>query len=308
MSNATSLYSNTTMVSSKTLEIVKTTLFLGTFLCFCSFLYFVSVILNVFFSTPHVREIARYVFFVHMLFNDSLHLFVSLFLLMAFLYLIYMPAPFCYFILTLATSTFRVTPYNLAAMALERYIAICFPLRHVELCTVQKTNVAIALIWVVGLIPNVADLIVMASSLKTNFLTLYVICNREALTFNKLQFTIVTIVYIASLALVGLIIIYTYIRVMLVAWKVGSGKSSAFKAAKTILLHGAQLLLYMVSLVSSFTLTSFSDYSFLVSIVSFLLFMCLPRFLSPFIYGIRDEVFRKRIRSLCGTGAVSQQL
>ncbi|KAM4796234.1 odorant receptor 131-2-like [Rhinophrynus dorsalis] len=277
-------------------EIVKMVLLVAALLGFCIYLYFMAVILNIFFTTPHVRENARYVLFVHMLINDALHLLISLFLLLAFLYLIRIPAPVCYVTVILATSTFRITPYNLAAMALERYVAICFPLRHVEICTIQKTNVSIALMWVLGLIPNVADFIAMSSSVKNNFFTFNLLCNRIAVTLSPLQDVIMVNVLIVSLILVGLIIFYTYIRVMLVARKIGSGKSSALKAGKTVMLHAFQLLLCMTSSMSAFTQKYPFNYLIYFPLSTFLLFTCLPRFLSPLIYGLRDEVFYKHIR------------
>ncbi|MBN3310325.1 KMT5A methyltransferase, partial [Amia calva] len=40
------------------------------------------------------------------------------------------------------------TPLNLAGMAVERYIAICDPLRHSQICTVRRTYTLIALICI----------------------------------------------------------------------------------------------------------------------------------------------------------------
>ncbi|XP_075053749.1 odorant receptor 131-2-like [Mixophyes fleayi] len=280
--------------SSKMTDALKIFLETLAIICFCFFFYFILIILHVYFTTPHVRENARYVLFAHMLINDTLYLVSGLILLLASLSLVYIPVPICYIIATLATVTFRITPYNLAAMALERYVAICFPLRHVTLCTSQRSNYVIAIIWVIGLIPNLADFIILSTSAKTIF-SLKIICNWETLTVNLVQRMIKSNTVIISLILVGLIIVFTYVRVMFIAKNMSSGRISAFKAGKTLMLHAFQFLLCLLSLTSSFMENYFRDYNYL-STVNFLLLMCLPRFLSPFIYGLRDKVLSKRIR------------
>ncbi|XP_053312114.1 odorant receptor 131-2-like [Spea bombifrons] len=301
MENSTSPSGNIfqiTSFNSKAAEIVRTVLVILTLLCFCFFIYFIAVILNVYFTAPHVKENARYILFAHMLIIDTLYLVTGLILLLCALYVIYIPVPICYTILTLASSTFRITPYNLAAMALERYIAVCYPLRHVTFCTPSRSNVAIATMCVIGLIPNVADFIVLSTSVNRKYFSIDIICSRDNMIFNALQRDIRSFATIISLTLVAVIILLTYIKVMMVARQISSGSSSAFKAGKTVMLHAFQLLLCMTSLTSSFTEPYFKNNVMFFVIGNFLLFMCLPRFLSPLIYGIRDEAFKQCFRKL----------
>ncbi|KAM4702123.1 odorant receptor 131-2-like [Discoglossus pictus] len=302
VTNSTVHYSNTTQVSISSrhiTEIAKLIILVLLLLFLLFFLYFISVLLTVYFTTSHVRENARYVLFAHMLINDTLYVFVSAFLLLGGLYLLCVPVPICFAIVNLASSTFRVTPYNLAAMSLERYVAICHPLRHAELCSGQRSNQVIAMMWVVALIPNVADFIALSSSVQKSFFSLCISCRREHLTINQLQVTIRSLTLIINLLLVAMIIVYTYIKIMLVALKTGSGKSSVFKAGKTVMLHALQLLLCMTSFASTLTETHLREQLIaILPISNFILFMCLPRLLSPLIYGIRDEVFQKCIKKL----------
>ncbi|XP_053561584.1 odorant receptor 131-2-like [Bombina bombina] len=301
MVNTTFPSSNMTQaftVSNKTIEITKTAFVFLLLLSFCFFLYFLTVILNVYFTTPHIRDNARYVLFAHMLINDTLYLLVAMFLTLVTMYVVYLPVPFCFIIQTLGTSTFRITPYNLATMSLERYAAICHPLRHGELGTSQSATKAISVIWGVGLIPNLLDFIIMNIYAPKNFVSVHLICNRIMLVMHSLQNTIRLYSYIISFVLVGLIIVYTYIKVMLVARKIGSSKSTASKAGKTVMLHAFQLLLCMFSFVSTLTEPYLKDYFTFLLLGNFFLFTCLPRFLSPFIYGLRDELFRKYIQKM----------
>ncbi|XP_063296979.1 odorant receptor 131-2-like [Pelobates fuscus] len=297
MQNSTSLSSDlmqTSIYYSKAAEIGRVVLVFPIVLCFCFFLYLIVVMLHFYFTSPRVKEHARYVLFAHMLINDTMYLSVALFFLLAAMFVLPIPMAICYILVTLAASSFKITPYNLAFMALERYIAICFPLRHVTLCTPQRSNAAIALMWVIGLIPSLADFVALCKSVDKNFFTLSVICTRESLTINDLQKSIRSFSLIISLTLVALIILFTYVKVMLVARQISSG-GSALKAAKTVMLHAFQLLLCIMSLSSSFTEPYFRDYIFLFIMGNFIICMCLPRFLSPLIYGMRDEIFKQCI-------------
>ncbi|XP_053561589.1 odorant receptor 131-2-like [Bombina bombina] len=263
-------------------------------LCLCFFLYFITGILKVFFSTARVRENARYILFAHMLFSDTIYLVLGLFLHFTSTYLVFIPVPICYILVTVSSTTFKVTPYNLAVMALERYAAICFPLRHAELSSKQSAKVAIALIWVVGLLPNFVDFIFLTSSADKNFFSLSVKCTRQDVTITAAQSNIRFFTHTFTFSTVGLIIIVTYIKIMMVALSIDTNKSAS-KAGKTVMLHAIQLMLCMLAF--SYTLTEmyFKAYADYLPILNFSILMCLPRLLSPLIYGIRDEVFRSYI-------------
>ncbi|KAM4796225.1 odorant receptor 131-2-like [Rhinophrynus dorsalis] len=260
-----------------------------------------AVIMSIYFTTPHVRETTRYTLFAHMLINDTLQLCVTMFLFIAVTYSVYMPVPVCFAVVTFSTSSFLVTPYNLATMSLERYIAICHPLRHVQLCTGKRCNVAISVMWTMGVTPIIAEFCAISYSVDKKFLSQNLICVWRTLVVNQTQSSIRSLSLIISFIMVGLIILYTYVKVMMVARKIGSGKSSAFKAGKTVILHAFQLLLCMTSFTSTFTENYFNDYFdylAVISIINFFFFICLPRYISPLIYGLRDEVFRKCIKKL----------
>ncbi|XP_040195523.1 odorant receptor 131-2-like [Rana temporaria] len=263
--------------------------------CLCFFLCFIVVVLSIFFTSPHLREDARYVLFVYMLVNDTFFLLSGFTLMLGAIYLLYIPVPVCFILSTVSTMGFRVTPTTLAAMALEKYIAICHALRHKDLCTPQRANVVFTLICIALIIPNAADLGLMASS-NTNIFNISVICRMERLFVNPFQYVLRSIILATCFVLVTFIILFTYIKISMVARRVSSQSSNASKAKKTILLHGFQLLLCTMSLLSAFTEALPASQAIFLPSFNFFVFSCLPRFLSPIIYGIRDEYLRERIK------------
>ncbi|XP_073404493.1 odorant receptor 131-2-like [Dendrobates tinctorius] len=291
MMNITGGQENTTKMSSPLSDqVIRMTVFIPTFFFYFIFLYFIAVMLRIFFRSPGTMESVRHVFFAHMIINDTVYLTFSLFLSVLYFFPITFPISFCYLIVTVTSTTLKVTPYNLAAMSLERYIAICYPLRHGEFSTVHRCSIAILVMWIIGLIPNMADFMIVILSVEKNYFVLYVKCSRFNLKHNPAQDIIRVFSNAFPFALAGLIIIYTYAKIMMVAVKMNSGKASASKAGKTIMLHAFQLLLCMTSLAHRIVEMHFPDKLILLTNINFCLFMCLPRLISPLIYGIRDEL------------------
>lgn len=61
-------------------------------------------------------------------------------------------------------------------MALERYIAVCKPLHHTQICTVTRTYVVIGLIWGVSFIPAFIDIIIFLATQPLSVLSTRVTC------------------------------------------------------------------------------------------------------------------------------------
>ncbi|XP_056415995.1 odorant receptor 131-2-like [Hyla sarda] len=292
MVNSSELSNDTTTQVITALEIVRITVLVLMIPFFGIFVFYMVIILKVFFTTPNVRETARYILFIHMLFNDTTSLVTSYFLFLCAIYRVVMPIPVCLVITFLPTT--RITSYNLAIMSLERYAAICHPLRYAEWCTAQRSCYAIAYMWTLGLIPKFINLIAYYCSVDSRTFYLKVICDWRSL---ELDFQVVMRIFFdtASFSIMGIIIAYTYVKVMMVARRMDSGKLAS-KAGKTVLLHAFQLLLSMFSLTNVITEKYLTIYFRYLPLINFFLVMCLPRFISPLIYGLRDEVFGKSMR------------
>ncbi len=112
---------------------------------------------------------------------------------------------------------------------------------------------------------------------------------------------------IGYMCLVWVLLFYTYFKVLFSAKAAASEPAQAQKARRTILLHGVQLLLCTLSLFTAVldgALTSlFPYYKSEIYFCTFLLTSILPRLLSPLIYGMRDQKFKKYMKSslMCGS-------
>ncbi|XP_035290822.1 odorant receptor 131-2-like isoform X2 [Anguilla anguilla] len=189
---------------------------------------------------------------------------------------------------------FRETS-RLAVMALERYIAICFPLRHAEITTCRRTGMAIAIVWALGSVQSFTSLIWFLIS--GPLVSTSGFCSRLLMpaleVYSDINNTF-TIIYFLS---VGITIVYTYIGIVVAARSVSSNKLSAAKAHRTVLLHLIQLGLCLSSILFDTIVEVVRARLDLFAVlhlqyILFLGLIILPRCLSPLIYGLRDQTFR----------------
>uniref|UniRef100_A0A671RXS5 G-protein coupled receptors family 1 profile domain-containing protein n=1 Tax=Sinocyclocheilus anshuiensis TaxID=1608454 RepID=A0A671RXS5_9TELE len=175
------------------------------------------------------HETPRYILFGHMLMNDSVLLLVTTIMYAVALCFLPIPKSICTLLVFISYCTFHNAPLTLALMSLERYVAICFPLRHCSIATPKRTGLAIGIIWFLSSINIIVDIIFVLT-----FLFKWQLDKYQA--FDVLYFISVAV-----------IIIFTYISIMITVRSVSSDKDSAKKALKTVLLHLIQLGLCLTS-------------------------------------------------------------
>ncbi|XP_010751056.2 odorant receptor 131-2 [Larimichthys crocea] len=239
----------------------------------------------------------RYILFFHLVVNDMIQvtLTVILFIISYILYRINVSVC-CVFIL-LALFVTENTPLNLACMAVECYIAICMPLRHVQICTVRRTLMLIGLIWATSMLSVLPDLFITLATQPLDFFYTRVFCLRETAFSNPHIIKKRDITYIVYLVIVWFVIFYTYFRILFTA---KTASKDAKKARNTILLHGFQVLLCMATYAEPLLKEAllhwfpknYSDSLF----ACYIIVQILPRSISPIIYGLRDKTFRRYLR------------
>ncbi|XP_034723579.1 odorant receptor 131-2-like [Etheostoma cragini] len=246
---------------------------------------------------------ARYILFAVTLFSDSFLLFMSDILLIFNYFEITMYVWSCIIISVLALLYNMLTPVTLTAMTLERYVAICMPLRHGELCSSRSTMRCILIIHAVSSVPSIVILSIFFASASLSSYTQYCICSAELLMFPRWQDHIRATLYQFYFIIMFITIIFCYVKIMKVA-KAASGENrmSKWKGLRTVSFHGFQLLLCLIQLWCPFIETALLQISLRlfanVRYTNYILFSLAPRCLSPLIYGLRDETFSLALKNL----------
>ncbi|XP_073323674.1 odorant receptor 131-2-like [Pagrus major] len=242
----------------------------------------------------------RYVLYIHLVINDMIML-TSAVVLQIMIYTIPLKLAPCCFMLLILVTTNKNSPLNLAGMALERYIAVCKPLHHVHICTLQRTYGLIALIWAVSFLPAVTDVIFLVATQPLSIFSRSIICYHSNIFSTPFHKTHRAVVQGLLLCFVFLTVLITYLKVLCTARAAsGLNQASARNARNTILLHGVQLLICMSSFISPFInimlVTAWPKKRTTILFTTYLVTDILPRLLSPLIYGIRDKTFSCHVR------------
>ncbi|XP_028854730.1 odorant receptor 131-2-like [Denticeps clupeoides] len=246
---------------------------------------------NFFYEDP------RYIMFICMVINDAVQLTLVTALYVVSYAFARIHASICCLLVMTAVLTTRATPLILAGMSVERYVSICFPLHYGDMCTVTRTLWLVTVILALSGTLPLTDLFITLAKEPISFFHTTIFCDHSLLFRDKS-------IYVKNLSFdsvyfsfVFLTLLYTYCKIMLAARAASTDLVSVKKARNTVLLHGVQLLLCMLAFVvpsmQAPLIHLFPWYALEIRYVNFLLVYIIPRFLSPMIYGFRDEKFRR---------------
>uniref|UniRef100_A0A4W6F9I6 G-protein coupled receptors family 1 profile domain-containing protein n=1 Tax=Lates calcarifer TaxID=8187 RepID=A0A4W6F9I6_LATCA len=244
-------------------------------------------------------ETSRYILLYNLLFADTVQMALSQLLYILSICRIMLTYPVCGVLVMIANLTNEVSPLTLVLMSLERYVAVCYPLRHATIITIRNTAVAIIVVWAfcsLNVLTRVLLLLhfpfedleslQMREFCGTLVMFLVPISDDYDKAYTCFLFVSATVAIISS-----------YIGVMVAARSASTDKASAHKARNTLLLHLVQLGLSLLSTMHNSFLVAISKIvsrTVLVRILNvfYVFIIMLPRCLSALIYGLRDQTIR----------------
>ncbi|CAL8401009.1 unnamed protein product [Boreogadus saida] len=212
------------------------------------FLYINCVMLYTLRSKPVFRETSRYLLLYNLLLAETLQMALVQMMFLLAVGLVFMTRLVCLLVLIPTIITTVTSPFSLAVMSLERYIAVCFPLRYASIVTVPTTYGAIAVVWAISN-ANMLVRVIMLTDLDARPFGQFmgIICAKSNIFQLKIFSEFESGFVCAQFVSVGLIIILSYVGVMVAAKAASTDKVSANKASKTVLLHMIQLSLSLSS-------------------------------------------------------------
>ncbi|XP_073673337.1 odorant receptor 131-2-like [Garra rufa] len=260
------------------------------------FIYLIFLMLLIFSKKQTFRTETRYILFGHSLLVDLIFLCLTDFVVLLSYNLVLIPLHFCIPVCMLLESVAICAPLTIGAMCVERYVAICMPLRHHAISTSRRALMVILMIWILSSINPFVDMFILISTASHEYLTQLTHCHYEIMVSEKIRQFARGLLFIVGLVFILIIEIFCYVMIYLAA-RAASGDKSASKGQRTISLHILQLFLctaevmcpYIEAVVMQYDMQTYLTVRF----VNFLAFSITSRAVSPLVYGFRDEKFYK---------------
>ncbi|KAK9961894.1 hypothetical protein ABG768_007292 [Culter alburnus] len=231
------------------------------------FIYLIFLMLLIFSKKETFRTETRYILFGHSLLVDLIFLSIT-----------------------------ACAPLTIIAMCVERYVAICMPLRHHAISTSRRAMMVILMIWILSSINPFVDMFILISTASREYMSQLTHCHYEIMIPDKIRHFARGLLYIVGLVAILIIEVFCYVMIYLAARAAsGDNKKSASKGQRTISLHILQLFLctaevmcpYIENVVMEYDIQSYLTVRF----INFLAFSITSRAISPLVYGFRDEKF-----------------
>ncbi|XP_043997695.1 odorant receptor 131-2-like [Gambusia affinis] len=245
------------------------------------------------------RETARYILLFNLLLADTLQMVTSQWLFLLSLGRVTLLYPICASALAFYSLLHRISSIILVIMCLERYIAVCYPLRHNAIVTTRNTTMVIWVVWTFILLNVAIQIILMFVFLseEQQVMQMADYCGKGD-TFTAPASDIYDKVSTYSLfVLGGVTVIFCYTGIIVAARSAATDKELASKAQRTLLLHLLQMGLTVLSTVHNALITPISKNLDRVITMRLQIFLyvsvsILPKCLNSLIYGLRDQTIR----------------
>uniref|UniRef100_A0A3P8TSI8 G-protein coupled receptors family 1 profile domain-containing protein n=1 Tax=Amphiprion percula TaxID=161767 RepID=A0A3P8TSI8_AMPPE len=242
----------------------------------CVFLYINGIMLFTLRSKAVFCETARYILLYNLLFAETVQLVLSQVLFLLAADRVIMTYPLCGFLTQLANLTTTISPLTLVVMSVERYVAVCYPLRHADIVTVRNTDVLFRVLLLLEVLVEELQSRQMKNYCSSTSMFVGPISHAYSKAFTCFVFTSA-----------GVAIISSYTGVAAAARSASADKASAHKARN----HTAAASVYSPLLIALSTVVVRVVFVRIQTLVYMFIFI-VPRCLSSLIYGLRDQSIR----------------
>ncbi|TKS83401.1 Olfactory receptor 2A12 [Collichthys lucidus] len=265
----------------------------------CLFLFINGTMLFTLRSKAVFRETCRYILLYNLLFADTVLLALSQLMYIMAVCRIFPTYPVCGVLSMLNRLTNEISPLTLVVMCMERYVAVCYPLRHAAIITVRNTAIAIIVVWAFSSLNVLIRVLLLLNFPFDQLQSLQMtdVCSGIAMLLGPMSDVYdkayTGFVFVSA----GVAVTCSYVGVMVAARSASTDKASANKARNTVLLHLMQLGITLLSTMHDPIIVSLSttlQRLIIVRIKSifYVFIYILPRCLSSLIYGLRDQTIR----------------
>ncbi|XP_055486708.1 olfactory receptor 10G2 [Leucoraja erinacea] len=245
-------------------------------------------------SADRLRSQTRFVLLLHLLLSALLYFGLSSGFYLVQLSGAAVPGGGCQALLLMLMVCGSCILLTLTLMAVDRYLAVCYPLRYSSMCPGHRARYICPFLW---LLSSILPLVLVSQQqppISLSSVSGHCSTSCQLRSGHQLRQS-------CKFALIGactLLILFSYLKILAESRRIGTLTRHNRRARSTILMHGAQLAVYIIPAFITFLLQRLAQAGRLQQCTKVRFegvnyaFFSLAQCISPVIYGLRKDELR----------------